>query len=97
MRNGLLVTEVALSIVLLVGAALLLRSFARVTTVDPGFRAGQRPGVPGRAADRRPIAEDHQRVAFFDKLLEPSRRSFRTFAAAGMIAGAADARQTTYL
>ena len=37
-RNGLLVAEVAMSIVLLVGAALLLRSFARLTNVDPGFR-----------------------------------------------------------
>ena len=37
-RSGLLVAEVAMSIVLLVGAALLLRSFARLTNVDPGFR-----------------------------------------------------------
>ena len=67
-RNALLVTEVALSIVLLVGAALLLRSFARVTTVDPGFRADNvlafRVALPPAA-----YREDHQRVAFFDKLI----------------------------
>ena len=38
MRTGLLVAEVALSMMLLVGAALLLRSFANVTGIDPGFR-----------------------------------------------------------
>jgi putative ABC transport system permease protein len=37
MRNGLLVAEVGMSLVLLVGAALLLRSFANLTNVDPGF------------------------------------------------------------
>ena len=64
----LLVTEVALSIVLLVGAALLLRSFARVTTSIPDsapttcWRSGSR-------CRRRPIREDHQRVAFFDTLI----------------------------
>ena len=41
-RSVLLVTEVALSIVLLVGATLLLRSFARLTDVDPGLPARAR-------------------------------------------------------
>lgn len=39
MRNGLVVAEVALSLVLVVGAGLLLKSFMRVQARDPGFRA----------------------------------------------------------
>jgi putative ABC transport system permease protein len=37
LRSGLVVAEVALSMILLVGAGLFLRSFAQVTGVNPGF------------------------------------------------------------
>ena len=36
-RQGLVVTELALALVLLAGAGLLLRSFLFVVTADPGF------------------------------------------------------------
>ncbi len=39
MRTALVVTELALAVVLTVGAGLLLRSFNSVMTLDPGFRA----------------------------------------------------------
>ena len=36
-RNSLVIAEVALALVLLVGAGLLLKSYARVQNIDPGF------------------------------------------------------------
>jgi predicted permease len=39
-RAGLVVAEVAVALLLLVGAGLLLESFLRMRAVDPGFRAG---------------------------------------------------------
>jgi putative ABC transport system permease protein len=79
-RSALLVGEVALSLVLLVGAALLLRSFSKLTNVDPGFDPegvlAFQVSLPAAYAD-----DDGSKVQqFFDALLErlaatPSVRS----------------------
>ena len=68
-RNGLLITEVGLSIVLLVAASLLIRSFSRLTNADPGFHAD---GVLAFQVSL-PAAtyqEDANRVTFYDAFLE---------------------------
>ncbi len=71
-RSLLVVTEIALAIVLLVGAGLLLRSFDRLQRVEPGFRAGNL-----LVADV-PLSPQAYKVAparmdFFDRLLQRSR------------------------
>jgi putative ABC transport system permease protein len=68
MRGLLLVAEVALSLVLLVGAALLLRSFARLTNVDPGFAPEHVLSFQVMLPDS--VYENPKRDAFFDRLLE---------------------------
>ena len=66
-RGGLVVLQVALSVVLLVGAGLLLKSFARLRGVDPGFRVEKllaaTVSLPG---DR--YADPERRVQFFESL-----------------------------
>jgi putative ABC transport system permease protein len=82
-RGALLVAEVALSLVLLVGAALLLRSFARLMDVNPGFQPDR---VLSFSVALPPVTypEDPQRVAFFDRLLD-RLRTLPGVEAAGMV------------
>ncbi len=66
MRNVLVVAEVAIAVVLLVGAGLLLNSFARLLRVNPGFNPNQiltmRVGLPdGIYAKPEDIAGFHNR------------------------------------
>jgi putative ABC transport system permease protein len=72
MRNAFVVAEVALALVLLVGAGLMMRSFAHLQGVDPGFDARKvltmRVALPGAK-----YRQDQQRIDFFKRAVEKLR------------------------
>jgi putative ABC transport system permease protein len=71
-RSGLVVAQVALTVVLLVGAGLLMRSFAQLRGVDPGFDSHglltAEVSLP-----RRTYADSAMRSGFFDAYLARAR------------------------
>ena len=82
LRSFLVVAEIALAIVLLVGAGLLLRSFELLQSVQPGFKPGNLlvADVPlSPQAYKQPTA----RLNFFDRLLERAQTLPGVTAAAG--------------
>src|SRR5215475_567576 len=85
LRNLLVVTEVALSLVLLVCAGLLIRSFVRVQHVDPGFTPqnvlSMRIALIGPA-----YSDEARRVSFYQQLWERIRRLPGVEAAGGVTA-----------
>jgi putative ABC transport system permease protein len=72
LRAALTIGEVALSVALLIGAGLLIRSFARLQQVDPGFRTDNlmtaRVTLPATAYPNGP-----SRRAFYDRFLADLR------------------------
>jgi len=68
-RSLLLVGEVALSLVLSIGAGLLAKSFMRLISVNPGFQADNLLTMT-LALPEEKYREQHQRLAFFKALLE---------------------------
>ncbi len=69
LRAALVVVEVALTLVLLVGAGLLISSFMRLVAVNPGFEAENVLVVPvDLPATRYP--EAHERRAFYDRVID---------------------------
>src|SRR5215469_7060717 len=69
MRQGLVVSEVALALVLLVGAALMLQSFMRMQSINPGFDVKNlltmRVLLP-----RIKYPDDAKKMAFFRQAVE---------------------------
>ena len=82
-RGLLVVAEVALSLVLLIGAGLMIRSFSRLLAVDPGFK----PDRVLTAFVSLPVSKYPKReeqAAFFDRLIE-RLRNVPAVSAAGVV------------
>ena len=72
LRQALIVTEVALSVVLLAGAGLLFRSFLRLQAVEPGFNPQQ--VLTARLSPAGPqFQTDNDLIRFYDQVLERTR------------------------
>jgi putative ABC transport system permease protein len=73
-RSILVVTEVSLSVVLLVSAGLLLRSMQRLFAVDPGFDASQLLTMQVQESGRR-YDSASARLQFFQQVLDKIRQT----------------------
>lgn len=71
-RDLLVVTEVALALILLIGAGLLIRSFARLQDVQPGFDASHLLVVDVPVSPNG-YAQAPRRMSLFDQLIERSK------------------------
>ena len=80
LRGSLVVAEIALALMLVAGAGLLLRSFQRVTAVDPGYDPDHVLtlqmwlAVPNDAPKGRFFTQQ-QRAEFYTRMLESIRRA----------------------
>ena len=71
-RKALVISEVALSLVLLIGAGLMIRSFWKLQNVDPGFDTSNALTMSVGLTPIR-YSEPHQQLAFIDRALEQIR------------------------
>jgi putative ABC transport system permease protein len=68
LRTALVASEVGLTLILLVGAGLMINSFMRLVAVNPGFHSAGILVVPVDLPGSR-YPEAHQRRAFYDRLI----------------------------
>ena len=71
-RKALVISEVALSLVLLIGAGLMIRSFWKLQNVDPGFDTSNTLTMSVALTWIR-YPEPHQRLAFVERAIEQIR------------------------
>jgi putative ABC transport system permease protein len=69
MRNALVVSEVALALLLLIGAGLMMRSFMRLRQVNPGFNPEQTLTMRIALPDAK-YKEDYQVHSFYQQVLQ---------------------------
>ncbi len=72
LRGALMVSELAVALVLLTGAGLLVRSFLRLTAIDPGFNLHNLLTAHIRLPEDQ-YRKPEQQLAFFQRLLERVR------------------------
>jgi putative ABC transport system permease protein len=72
-RSALVVAQVALALVLLIGASLLMESFVRLQNVDPGFEASDVAFASIILDDRYETSEE--RLIFFSSVLERAEQT----------------------
>ena len=82
LRRSLVVTEVALALTLLTGAGLLLKSFARLQRVDPGFDPANLLTF-NLALPQTRYPSDTAQIAFFDQVFPALARVPGVMAAGG--------------
>jgi predicted permease len=68
-RKALVISEVALSLVLLIGAGLMIRSFWKLQSVDPGFDTSNALTMSVALSPIR-YSEANQQLAFLDRAIE---------------------------
>lgn len=68
-RKALVICEVALSLILLIGAGLMIRSFWKLQQVDPGFNINNTVTMSVMLSPTK-YSDTHQQIAFFDRVLE---------------------------
>lgn len=98
LRDAFVVIEMALTLMLAIGAGLMLNSFMRLSWVDPGFAAANVEIVRVRLGSSYTTKE--RREAFFDELLERTRAQPSVAAAALALdvpMGGGSVITTTYL
>src|SRR5262249_30642808 len=74
LRRGFVVAEVSLALMLSVGAGLMLRSFARLIAVDPGFHREQILTMHIWTSEAR-YSDDLKRSQYFERMLTEIRNT----------------------